>query len=422
MPLPPIQNAQRHLTPSDLPTRSALWCAGLALSLVLAACSDGKADGPGAAPPAVVVGVVTVVSQPLALETELAGRTVAALSAEVRPQVTALVRERLFQEGSLVKAGQPLYQLDSTSAEASLRVAKAGVARAQATLAAAEMKAARQAALLKAEVGTTQDNEDAQAALLQARADLQSAQATQVNAQVELDRTRIVAPIAGRVDTSTVTRGALVTANQATALTTVQQLDPIWVDVAQSSADWLRLRRQLDSGTLEKGQAQVKLTLEDGSVYGHEGVLQVQGVAVDTSSGAMTLRAQVPNPEGLLLPGMFVRVRLNQAMDPDAILVPQAGVTRNARGEASAMVVREDGAIEKRAVKTGSVVNGQWRVTEGLKAGDRLVVEGLGKVKDGQLVHAVPMTTAKDSKGEKAAKASAGPAVAATAASAAAAR
>jgi membrane fusion protein (multidrug efflux system) len=376
-----------------MPFRKSLCCVGLAL--VLAACSDGKADGPVAAPPAVEVGVVTVVSQPLALETELAGRTVAALSAEVRPQVTALVQERLFQEGSMVKAGQPLYQLDSSSAEASLRVAKAGVARAEATLSAAEMKAARQAALLKADVGTTQDNEDAQAALLQARADLQSAKATQVNAQVDLNLTRIVAPIAGRVDTSTVARGALVTANQTTALTTVQQLDPIWVDVAQSSADWLRLRRQLDSGVLEKGETKVALTLEDGSRYEHEGVLQVQGVAVDTSSGAMTLRAQVPNPDGLLLPGMYVRVSLNQAVDPDGILVPQGGVSRNAKGDASALVVKEDGAIEKRAVKTASSVNGQWRITEGLKAGDRLVIEGSGKVKDGQIVHAVPMVAAK---------------------------
>jgi membrane fusion protein (multidrug efflux system) len=365
------------------------------LAFVLAGCTDGKADGAGATPVAVEVGVVTVVSQPLALQTELAGRTVAALSAEVRPQVTALVRERLFKEGSMVKAGQPLYQLDSTSTEASLRVAKAGVARAQATLSAAEMKASRQAALLKADVGTSQDNEDAHAALLQARAELQAAEATQVNAQVELDRTRIVAPISGRVDTSTVARGALVTANQTVALTTVQQLDPIWVDVAQSSADWLRLRRQLDSGALKKGQTTVGVTLEDGSRYAHDGVLQVQGVAVDASSGAMTLRAQLPNPDGLLLPGMYVRVSLNQAVDPDAILVPQAGISRNARGDASAMVVQDDGAIKKMAVTTASAVNGQWRITEGLKAGDRLVVEGLGKVKDGQIVRAVPMTIAK---------------------------
>ena len=389
-------------SPTSAPfSRHSLWCVGLALALsfALAGCSDGMADGAGdgkgAAPAAVEVGVVTVVSQPLALQTELAGRTVAALSADVRPQVTALVRDRLFKEGSLVNAGQALYQLDSTSAEAGLRVAKAGVARAQATLSAADTKAARQAALLKADVGTTQDNEDAQAALLQAQAELQAAQATQTNAQVDLERTRIVAPIAGRVDTSTVSRGSLVTANQATALTTVQQLNPIWVDVAQSSADWLRLRRQLDSGALTKGEAAVSLTLEDGSRYAHDGVMQVQGVAVDINSGAMTLRAQVPNPDGLLLPGMYVRVILNQAMDPNAILVPQAGVTRNAKGDASAMVVKDDGAIEKRAVTTAAAVNGQWRVTEGLKAGDRLVVEGLGKVKDGQLVHAVPMSTAK---------------------------
>lgn len=379
---------------------------GLGAAIVLAGCVDGKADG--APPAAVEVGVVTVFTQTLPLQTELAGRTVAAQSAEVRPQVTALVRERLFKEGSMVKAGQPLYQLDSTSAEASLRVAAASVARAQATLVAAEMKAARQAALLQAEVGTPQDNEDAQAAVLQAKAELQSAQATQVNAQVELDRTRIVAPIAGRVDTSSVARGALVTANQTTALTTVQQLDPIWIDVAQSSADWLRLRRQLDSGALEKGETSVGLTLEDGSRYAHEGVLQVQGVAVDVSSGAMTLRARVPNPEGLLLPGMYVRVSLTQAVDPNAILVPQAGISRNARGDASAWVVQDDGAVQKKAVTTAGAVNGQWRITEGLHAGDRLVLEGSGKVKDGQIVHAVSMTVAQ-----------AGPASAASAASAA---
>jgi membrane fusion protein (multidrug efflux system) len=200
-----------------------------------------------------------------------------------------------------------------------------------------------------------------------------------------------VAPISGRIDTSTVARGALVTANQTVALTTVQQLDPMWVDVAQSSADWLRLRRQLDSGALKRGETAVGLTLEDGSRYEHDGVLQVQGVAVDTSSGAMTLRAQVPNPDGLLLPGMYVRVSLNQAVDPEAILVPQAGISRNARGDASALVVKDDGAIEKRAVKTAAAVKGQWRVTDGLKAGDRLVVEGVAKVKDGQLVHAVPI-------------------------------
>lgn len=392
-----IASTHRVLQPGSRLTapyaRHALCCLGLAL--VLSGCSDGKADGTNAAPAAVEVGVVTVVAQPLALQTELAGRTVAAFSAEVRPQVTALVRERLFKEGSMVVAGQPLYQLDSTSTEASLRVAQANVARAQATLTAAELKAARQATLLKAEVGTPQDNEDAQAALLQARAELQAAQAAQVNAQVDLDRTRIVAPIAGRVDTSSVARGSLVTANQTTALTTVQQLDPIWIDVAQSSADWLRLRRQLDSGTLKRGKAAVALTLEDGSRYAHDGVLQVQGVAVDASSGAMTLRAQVPNPDGLLLPGMYVRVSLNQAMDPEAILVPQGGISRNARGDASALVVKDDGAIEKRAVKTAAAVNGQWRITEGLKAGDRLVVEGAGKVKEGQLVHAVPMAADK---------------------------
>jgi membrane fusion protein (multidrug efflux system) len=386
--------ASAQAAPLERPApRSLLGWATLAAAvlaaLYLAGCSGGRAAP--SAPGAVDVGVLTLNAKPLALRTELTGRAVAAASAEIRPQVTALLRERLFKEGSLVKAGQPLYQLDAASAQATLRSAQASVARAQATLAAAELKAKRLHALVAADAGTQQDLEDAQAALLQAKADLQTALATQTNAQIDLDHTLIKAPLSGRVDTSSVAPGALVTANQTAALTTVQQLDPIWVDLPQSSVDLLKLRRQLDSGTLKSGVTEVRLTLEDGSAYPLPGQLQVRGVAVSTTTGTVTLRAQVPNPDGLLLPGMVLRATLSQAQDPAALLVPQAGISRSPRGDATALVVAPDGTVQQRAVTVDPVVvDGQWRVTQGLAAGDRVIVEGAGKVRPGQLVHAVP--------------------------------
>lgn len=379
----------RHAFPfaATLTTFTALASAAL-----LAACGEPAAAP--AAPPATEVGVITVAAQAVALKTELAGRTVAVQTAEIRPQVSGIVQKRLFTEGSTVKAGQPLYQIDPASYEAAAHSAQASVARAQATLQAARLKAQRQQALLDADAGTRQDQEDAKAALQQAEADLKTAQATAATAQIDLARTRITAPITGRVDTSTVTAGALVTANQAAALTTLQQLDPMWVDIPQSSVDVLKLRQQIASGTLKNGELAIRLVLEDGSAYAHAGRLQVAGVTVNTGTGAVTLRAQVPNPEGLLFPGMYVRAVLDQATDPAALLVPQAGVARNARGEASALVVAADGKVQQRSVTVAGVVNGQWRVTQGLATGDRLIVEGTGKVSAGQLVRAMPAAAA----------------------------
>ncbi|WP_240636111.1 efflux RND transporter periplasmic adaptor subunit [Caldimonas tepidiphila] len=379
--------------PSALASRPLPWWPSgllLAAAAALAGCSQGQAQQTSQGEPRTVeVGVVTLVPQAVALKTELAGRTVATRSAEIRPQVGGIVRERLFQEDSFVRAGQPLYQLDPASHEAALDSAEAGVARAQAALNAAELKARRQQELLAADAGSRQEHEAAEAELLKARADLKTAQAALANARIELSRTRITAPIAGRVDTSSVTPGALVTANQAAALTTVQQLDPISVDIPQSSVELLKLRRQLASGALQDGELSIRLKLEDGSAYAHEGRLQVRGVAVNPSTGAVTLRAQLPNPEGLLLPGMYVRAVLAQAQDPAAILVPQAGISRNPRGEATALVVGSDGIVQRRAVTVADVVNGQWRVTQGLAAGERLIVEGGGKVREGQAVRAV---------------------------------
>lgn len=371
-----------HLTP----------CVALLGAIVLTGCGEGRGEAPKTAPPAQEVGVITVAAQPLVLRTELPGRTLAAQSAEIRPQVSGLLKARLFTEGTVVRAGQPLYQIDPATYEASVRSAQASVAKAQATLQAAQLNATRQKDLLAADAGSRKDEEDARATLLQAEADLKTAQATLATAQIDLSRTRITAPITGRVDTSTVMPGALLTASQTTALTTVQQMDPMLVDVQQSSVDLLKLRRQLASGALTSGELAIRLVLEDGTTYAHTGRLKVSGVAVNASTGAVTLRAQVPNPEGLLLPGMYVRAVIDQGRDPQALLVPQAGVTRDARGQARALVVGPDGKVQQRAVTVAEALQGQWRVTDGLKAGDRLIVEGSGKVRDGQLVHAVTTT------------------------------
>ena len=373
------------------PLAPAAAAALLSLGIGLSACTSKSTDAPTA--PATDVGVVTIGTQSLPLKSELPGRTVALQSAEIRPQVSGIVQKRLFTEGSEVQAGQPLYQLDAASYEAAVRSAEAAVAKAQATLAAARLTAQRQQALRAADASSQQALEDAQAALKEDEAALLSAQATLASARIDLARTRITSPIAGRVDTSSVTEGALVTASQTTALTTVQRLDPINVDIPQSSVDLLKLRQQLvqgGQGGLKDGSARIQLVLEDGSTYAHEGTLKVSGVAVNTSTGAVTLRATVPNPEHVLLPGMYVRAVLTQAVDPAALLVPQAGVQRNASGAASALVVGADGKVEQRPVTVAQAIGNRWRVTQGLQAGDRVIVEGVAKVRPGQVVHAVP--------------------------------
>jgi membrane fusion protein (multidrug efflux system) len=364
----------------------------LVLAASLAACSPAASQV--AAPRATEVGVVTLETRSVMLQSELPGRTVAQSTAEIRPQVSGLVQQRLFQEGGHVQAGQVLYRIDPATYEATVRSNEAAVAKAEAALVVARQTATRAQALLEAGAGTAQDHETAQSNLQQAQATLQSAQATLASARLDLDRTRITSPITGRVDTSTVTAGALVTANQTTALTTVSQTDPMMVDLPQSSTDLLRLRQQLSAGKLKTGTLRIRLVLEDGSIYQHDGQLKVAGVTVNAATGAVTLRAEVPNPDGLLLPGMFVRALLDQAEDPTALLVPQAGIARNSRGEATAWVVEGDGKVAERKVTVDQVIHGQWRVTSGLTAGDRLIVEGRNKVSVGQIVHAVQAGTA----------------------------
>ena len=377
----------KPLSRSPIPGRLCLSYAALAAAILLTACGQQSSAKPAA--PATEVGVVTLKAQSLDLTRELSGRTVAAETAEIRPQISGIVQARLFEEGAAVKAGQALYQIDPASYQTALDSASAAVARAQATLQSARLTADRQAALLASDAGSRQDNETAQAALLQAQADLKAAQASAASARLDLQRTRITAPIAGRVDTSSVTAGALVTANQTTALTTVRKTDPMWVNITQSSGELLALRQQIAAGQLRGGALSVRLTLEDGSAYAHPGQLAVSGVSVDTGTGAVTLRARVPNPQGLLMPGMYVKAALAQAQAENAVLAPQTGVQRDARGGASALVVGAGGKVEKRAVQVAEVIGTSWRVTAGLTAGDRLIVQGTGKVKPGQIVSAV---------------------------------
>ena len=359
-------------------------------SLILAGCNDSQ-SATNTAPKDPEVGVVTLAPQSTTLKSELAGRTAAQMVAQIRPQVGGIVQKRAFTEGAMVKAGELLYQIDPASYQAAQASAKASVARAEATAAAARLKAKRQADLFAIEAISQQDNEDAQTALQQAEADVASARAALQTASINLERTRIVSPIAGRVEASTVTPGALVTANQETALTTVQQLDPIYVDIPQSSLEVLQLRKALSSGALksEGDAARIQLVLEDGSTYAHEGKLQFAGVTVNTTTGAVTLRALVPNPERMLMPGMYVRARLDKGTDPEALLVPQPGIGRDNTGKATALVVNAENKVEQRKVEVAEAIGTNWRVTDGLKAGERVIVEGSGKVRPGQSVRVV---------------------------------
>lgn len=356
-----------------------------ALTSVLAAC---KSEAPPPQMPQATVTVQAVTTQPLALEQSLPGRTVAYMVAEVRPQVGGIIQKRLFTEGQEVKAGQVLYQIDSASYRASYDSARGALAQAEAAVLSAGPKAARYRELVAIDAVSKQDVDDADAALRQYEAAVVAAKAALQAAQINLDYTRIRAPISGRIGTSTYTPGALVTASQTSALTTIQQLDPIYVDVTQTSAQLLALRKQLDSGALKAvdGKVKVKVLLEDGSTYDREGTLAFVGTSVSTGTGNVTLRAVVPNPDALLLPGTYVRAVLPMAINESAILVPQSAVTRNTKGEATVKLAGDDGKVIERVVQLGDAIKDQWLVTAGLQAGDKLIVEGGSRVSAGQPV------------------------------------
>ncbi|QYK05179.1 efflux RND transporter periplasmic adaptor subunit [Shewanella zhangzhouensis] len=339
--------------------------------------------------PPMEVGTVQVTAAPQNIMVELPGRSRAFLEAEVRPQVSGIIMERNFVEGREVKEGQSLYKIDDATYKATLESAKADLASAQASLASAKARAARYEKLVKTNAISKQDFDEADAAYKEALARVKVAEAQLHTANINLNYTEVQAPISGRIGKSSVTPGALVTANQGQILATIQQLDPINVDITQSSAQLLALKSKLKAGKLQAADnAEVQLVLEDGTTYEHKGKLQFAEVSVDENTGSVILRAEFPNPDNVLLPGMYVRAMLNTGVDPNAILVPQKAITRNTRGEAVAMVVNAENKVEARTVTTAEVINHQWRITSGLNAGDKLIVEGLQKIRPGAPVTA----------------------------------
>jgi len=359
---------------------------GLGLLLSVAACNGAPAAAASPAP--IEVGIVTVQSQPVVLTTELPGRTSAYETSEVRPQVSGIIRQRSFTEGQTVEKGQTLYQIDDRLYRAAAAQARANLASARASSDAARVKAERYDELMQEQVVSEQDYADARAASAQAAAAVEQASASLETTRINLRFTEVPAPISGRIGRSLVTTGALVTAGQAEPLATIQRLDPMFVDLQESSANLLELRRSLAGRAA--ASADVRLRLEDGTEYDRTGTMQFTEATVDPSTGSVTLRARFENPDALLLPGMYVRGIVVESERSSAILVPQPGVTRDAKGNATALLVGPDDKVVSRELELGRAVGDAWLVEKGLVDGDRLIVEGTGKVRPGQAVRAVP--------------------------------
>ena len=375
---------QMEIKSKDALGRLAVLVSLLSLFL-LSGCQQGHTQGAsGRAAPE--VGTVTIKPQRLVLTTKLPGRTSAHLVAEVRPQVNGILQKRLFTEGANVKEGQLLYQIDPAPFQAALASAKASLHKAETNLPSLGLRAERYNELLADNAVSKQDYDDAAAALEQAKAEIQFWRAEVKKARINLNYTRVVAPISGRIGKSNVTVGALVSAYQATQLATIQKMDPIYVDVVQSTAELLRLKRETNAGELcadEKNAKKVKIILEDGTPYPLDGLFKFRDVTVDPSTGTVTLRMVVPNPNGLLLPGMFVRAVIQEGIAENAILAPQQGVTRNPKGEPLALIVDEAGKVRQRSLTLGRAMGDKWLVKRGLAAGDRVIVEGAQKVRPG---------------------------------------
>lgn len=357
--------------------------------LALTACGG---QAPNQQPPATEVSVVIVKTERVALTMELPGRTSAYLVAEVRPQVSGIIQKRLFTEGSIVKAGQVLYQIDPATYQAAFDTAKASLSRAEANLTTTRLKAGRYKQLISINAVSQQEYDDIVAALKQAEADVAGNKALVENARINLVYASVKAPISGRIGKSSVTNGALVTANQPTAIAVIQQLDPMYVDVTQSSSDLLRLKQDMASGKIKEdgaNQTKVKLVLENGAAYPQMGVLKFSDVTVDQSTGSVTLRSLFPNRQNVLLPGMYVRAVVEEGVNESAILIPQQAVTRDNQGNAVAMIVDGSDKVEPRVLKADRAIGDKWLVSEGLKPGDRVIMEGLMKVRPGMPVKAV---------------------------------
>ncbi len=384
--------ARRHKRPPGaVRRRPVVFLLGIAgLLSAMTGCKKQSAPPPPGAPQ---VSVVTVKSQPVVITAELPARTAPFLVADIRPQVNGIIQKRLFEEGSEVKAGQVLYQIDPAPFQAALDSANASLARAEAGLLAIRLRVQRYQDLLADKAISRQDYDDASAAMKQAEAEIQFCKAAVETARINLAYTKVTAPIAGRIGRSTVTEGALVTAYQPTPLSTIQQLDPIYVDVPQSSAELLRLQRRITDGRLShdgSDHAKVRLILEDGAPYPQEGTLQFQDVTVDPTTGSVILRAVFPNPQKILLPGMFARAVITEGVNANAILVPQQAVSRDAKGQPISMIVDADNKVQPRMLTLDRAVGDKWLVASGLDLGDRVIVEGIQKVRPGAAVQVVP--------------------------------
>lgn len=355
----------------------------------LAGC--GPSHGPANQAPE--VGIVILKPQSVPLTAELPGRTDPLATSDVRPQVNGILKSILFEEGGLVHTGQPLYQIDPAPYQAAYDSAKAALENAEANLVTTRLKAERYKALLAQNAISKQDYDDQEALYKQSLANVAQQKANLESARINLGYTRITAPITGRIGRSIVTPGALLTANQTTVLATIQTLDPIYVDVNQSSSELVQLEKSTATGQMSRrtpATARATLQLEDGTPYGHEGVLEFSEVTVDPTTGAVVLRAKFPNPDGLLLPGMYVRATIIEGIAHDAILAPQRGVSHNEKGEPTALVVDNHGIARLRVLSAPRIIGTDWLVTSGLKAGDKLIVEGLQKAEPDKPVHAVP--------------------------------
>jgi membrane fusion protein (multidrug efflux system) len=376
--------------------RSRVPVVASAAALLLTACGGAPKQGAGFGDMTPQVTVVTLKAQSVTLTRELPGRTNAFLVAEVRPQVSGILKKRLFEEGSLVKAGQPLYEIDDAIYRAQLESAQASLAKASASEAAAQLAADRARELIKIDAVSRQEYDTAISNFGQAQADIAAGKAAVANATVNLSYAHLLSPISGRIGKSSVTVGALVTADQTAAMATIQQLDPIYVDVNQASSEWLRLKQEIDSGRAQSGAADspVTIVLADGRTYAQKGRLQFADVTVDPTTGDFQLRAIVPNPNGELLPGMYVRALLDEGVLASGVLAPQQGIARDPKGNATALVVNAQGKVEPREVKVSRTVGDQWLVDDGLASGDRVIVEGLQKVQPGMAVKTVEAAAA----------------------------
>ena len=373
----------------------ALTACALATSIALVGCSkDPKGAEQAAAAqqmPPTEVGVIVAQPQSVEQTVELSGRTSAYQISDVRPQTSGVVLKRLFAEGSYVREGQPLYEIDSSTNRANLDSAKASLVRQQANLNALQIKANRYSQLVGINAVSKQEYDDIKAQVQLAQADIAASQAAVKNAQISLGYSTVRSPISGQSGRSSVTAGALVTASQADPLVTIQQLDPIYVDINQSSAELLRLRQQLSQGTIDRSNnTKVRLKLEDGSFYNVEGNLAFSDASVNPDTGTVTLRAVFSNPNHLLLPGMFANAQIVQGVIPNAILVPQVAITRTPTGQATAMIVNAKGIAEVRPIETAGIQGKDWIVTKGLQAGEKVIVDGVAKVKPEQQVVAKP--------------------------------